>query len=187
MVAAKVNYEPIGQVLAPEEYDELPADSRRELVDGVLYVRSTPAPYHQDVVDAIKAFLSGLAPQTLRVTREIEIRLGDLLRRNPDLSVVRANGYDRRIPRLVPMQVVLAVEVVSPSSEHLDRDIKPGEYAKVGIPHFWRVDTTPELVINTFRLGDHDTYVQTGVFTGDDIVTAPGLHWAKFAINELPV
>jgi hypothetical protein len=49
------------------------------------------------------------------------------------------------------------------------------------------VDTTPELVINTFRLGDHHAYVQTGVFTGDDIVTAPGLLWAKFAPSELPV
>jgi Uma2 family endonuclease len=185
MVSTKVAYEAIGQLLSPGEYDALPPDSRREFVDAVILVRATPAPYHQDVVDVIKATLSGLAPKTLRVTREVEIRLGDTLRRNPDVSVVWADGYDRRVPRLLPGQVLLALEVVSPGSEHVDRDIKPAEYATAGIPHFWRVETTPEIVVSTFRLGDHRAYVQTGVFGGGDLITAPGLTWAQFAVSAL--
>ncbi len=36
--------------------------------------------------------------------------------------------------------VLLAVEIVSPSSERIDRWFKPLAYAKAGIPHLWRIE-----------------------------------------------
>lgn len=94
-------------------------------------------------------------------------------------------GFDADTPRVLPSQVVLAVEVVSRGSESTDRDVKPREYAAAGIEHYWRVEIDPEIVVNTFRLGDRATYVQTGVFSGDDVVAAPGLSWARLAVSEL--
>jgi Uma2 family endonuclease len=186
-LAIAPSFEPIGQLLSADEYDALPENSRRELVDGVVHVMATPTPWHQDVVDGLKAALARLVPRHLRVTREVEVRLGDLLRRNPDVLVVRAQGFDRRVPFLRPEQVVLAVEVVSPGSESTDRLVKPVEYALAGIPHYWRVETsTPySLDVHTYRLVDGARFVPTGKFSGDQVVAAPGLEWADFGVSEL--
>src|SRR5215475_13196203 len=46
--------EPIGRVLTPEEYDALPENSLRELVDGVIQMMATPTPLHQDVAIALR-------------------------------------------------------------------------------------------------------------------------------------
>jgi Uma2 family endonuclease len=177
--------EPIGQVLTPEEYDALPPNSRRELVDGVVRLMATPTPFHQDVANALRNALSLHRPPELRVTGEVEIRLAAGLRRNPDVVVVRAVGYDRRVPRVHPTQVVLAVEVVSPGSESTDREVKPHEYALAGIPHMWRVETDPEIEVHTFRLGDRASYFETGRFASGDVIDAQGIRWAKIAVSAL--
>jgi Uma2 family endonuclease len=176
--------EPIGQVLTPEEYDALPENSLREFVDGVVHVMATPCPLHQDVAFALRNALSRLRPADLRVTGEVEVRLTDSLRRNPDVVVVHARDYDRRVPRLLPEQVLLAVEIVSPGSESTDREVKPWEYARAGIPHYWRVEITREIVVHTFRLGDRG-YVESGVFARGDTISPPGLLWARVEVDKL--
>jgi Uma2 family endonuclease len=175
--------EPTGQVLTPEEYEALPPNSRRELVDGVVRLMATPTPCHQDVANALRNALSLHRPPELRVTGEVEVRLAAGLRRCPDVLVVRAVGYDRRVPRVDPTQVVLAVEVVGPGSESADRDVKPREYALAGIPHLWRVETDPEIEVHTFRLGDGASYFQTGRFARGDVIDAQGIRWAKITVS----
>jgi Uma2 family endonuclease len=181
------SFEPIGRVLTADEYDALPENPQRELVDGVIHVMATPTPWHQDVKIALINALRSAVPSTLRVTSEIEVRLDDLHRRNPDVLVVRAEGFNRRVPFLLPEQVVLAIEVVSPGSESTDRLVKPVEYARAGIAHYWRVETTDpySVDIHTYRLGDGPTFSHSGSFTGDQTMCAPGLEWAEFAVNEL--
>jgi Uma2 family endonuclease len=176
--------EPIGQVLTGDEYDALPENPRRELVDGVIRRMATPTFWHQEVVDALKAQLAAACPPELKVLREQEIRLGERLRRNPDLLVVQAAAYGRRRSRYLPSEVVLAIEVVSPGSETDDRREKPAQYAAGKIPHYWRVEIEPETVIHTFRLGNTG-YLETGIFTSGDKVLAPGLTWAAVNVAAL--
>lgn len=176
--------EPIGQVLTPEEYDALPENSRRELVDGVIHMMATPSFLHQEVAEALRGVLRRLKPDDLKVSGEVEISLRARLRRNPDAMVVAAAGYEKRACRVLPEHVVLAVEVVSPGSESTDREVKPREYAEAGIEHFWRVEIDPEIVVHTFRRGDHG-YVETGVFSAGDTVRAPGLLWAEVPVDDL--
>jgi Uma2 family endonuclease len=180
-------YEPVGQLLTGDEYDALPANPRRELVDGVVHVMASPSPLHQDVALDLRNQLRRLCPGDLRVTGEVEVRLSDDLRRNPDVMVVRASGYDRRVPRLLPVQVVLGVEIVSPGSESADRIHKPLEYAAAGIEHYWRVELGSGIVVNTHRLADTGEYVHTGVFTPGDVVHASGLGWATVDVAALGV
>jgi Uma2 family endonuclease len=177
-------FEPIGEVLTADEYDSLPENPRRELVDGVIHVMATPTPWHQEIVDGLKAALARLAPRHLRVTREIEVRLDDLIRRNPDVLVVQADGFSRRVPYLRPDQVVLAIEVVSPGSESTDRIAKPSQYARAGIPHYWRVESSPSVVVHTYHL-DGSTYVHTGAFGEAAVVSAADLEWAKIPVADL--
>jgi Uma2 family endonuclease len=153
ITAVALSIEPIGRLLSPDEYDALPENPRRELVDGVVHVMATPTPWHQDVKIALVNALRRLAPSWLRVTSEIEVRLDELQRRNPDVLLVRADGFSRRTPSLRPDQVVLAVEVVSPGSESMDRVAKPAQYAAAGIAHYWRIEIEPHVTIYTYRLG----------------------------------
>jgi len=47
-----------------------------------------------EVVDLLKGRLAAVCPDGLRIVREQEARLGELLRRNPDLMAVRASACD---------------------------------------------------------------------------------------------
>lgn len=177
--------EPVAIRLTAEEYAQLPPSSRMELVDGVLMVGETPTLRHQDVVDLLRWRLAAVCPEDLRIVREQEARLGEVLRRNPDLMAVRASACDPDGCSYKPADIVLAIEVVSPSSKTRDRIHKPGEYAEAGIAHYWRVETTPGVAVHTYRLGEHGSYLETGLFTPGDTVAAPGLSWAKVEVAAI--
>ncbi|WP_222851130.1 Uma2 family endonuclease [Phytoactinopolyspora mesophila] len=175
----------IGTVLKPEEYDALPENRFRELVDGVVHMMATPSGRHEKVAHRLISELERRVPSSLEVVGVQEIYLQDLLRRNPDVVVVTATAYgDGMRSSYSPSEVELAVEVVSPGSESTDRKVKPREYAEARIPHFWRVEITPDVEVHTFRLGD-ENYIETGVFTPGDTVSAPGLGWAAVAVADL--
>ncbi|MGK5518006.1 Uma2 family endonuclease [Micromonospora sp. URMC 107] len=54
---------------------------------------------------------------------------------------------------LMPDDVILAVEVVSPGTRRTDRFAKPGEYAAAGIPFYWRIEQDP-VHLYAYRRGD---------------------------------
>jgi Uma2 family endonuclease len=62
---------------------------------------------------------------------------------------------------------VLAVEIVSDSSESMDRVLKPALYAKAGIPFYWRIEVEDgALVVYTYKIDPVDeVYTQTGRWT----------------------
>ena len=148
-------------VLTAQQYDALPPNNRMELVDGVVTLMTPATRRHQIVVQKVRAALESGCPEELRIVWEQEIRLADLLRRNPD------------------------VEVVSPHTHVTDRLHKPAEYAAAGIEHYWRVETLPEVAVHTYRLADSGSYVASGVFTEGDTIGAPGLPWAKIQVSDL--
>ena len=80
-------------------------------------------------------------------------------------------------------QVVLAVEVVSPGSETTDRVVKPLQYAQAGIAHYWRIETEPQVVVVTYRLGAGPTYVHTGCSAPTP--PWPGLEWAAVEVSPI--
>lgn len=172
-------------VLTAQEYEALPPNSRMELVDGVLQVMTPPTRRHQRIVDAINAALIALCPSQLVIVREQEVRIGDLHRRTPDVMAVQVAADDLDIYGYEPRDVVLAVEVVSPGTQTIDRLHKPAEYATAGIEHYWRVEILPQVAVHTYRLADSGSYLRSGLFTEGDTVAAPGLSWAKMAVTEL--
>lgn len=117
---------------------------RRELHDGVVLVVPPPNDDHSWEVRAVDQALSAAAPDDVYILQNVGVHVG--LRRLyvPDLVVVyrdtafHDNGYD-------PGGVLLAVEVVSPSSVTLDRITKPAIYAEQGIPFYWRIEAEPRL------------------------------------------
>jgi Uma2 family endonuclease len=77
--------------------------------------------------------------------------------RIPDLTV-----WSEPQPRTVWLGVVdllLAIEIVSPSSEAIDEVVKRREYALAGIPRYWVVDRDPAQTVTMYELGP-ETYLE---------------------------
>ncbi len=172
-------------MLTAAEWEDTPDAADWELVDGIVRPRAVPTPAHERVKTRLLELLARLAMPSMAVVMDFELRLDDLLRRRPDLLVVRTAGVDHEARRVDPEQVILAVEVVCTGSETTDRKHKPIEYADYDLPHFWRVETTSEVGLHTYRLGENSHFLETGLFRRDDLVFDPTLKWASFELTEL--
>lgn len=168
-----------------KEYESLPPNPRVELVDGVVQVMTPATRRHQIIVKKLSTALDTVCPDHLRVAWEQEIHLGSLHRRNPDVMVVDAESDDLDRYSYHPADVLLAIEVVSPGTQTIDRLHKPAEYAAAHIEHYWRIEITPKLAVHTYRLGEAGRYLESGLFTEGDTVAAPGLPWAAVEVDTL--
>jgi hypothetical protein len=75
-----------------------------------------------------------------------------------------------------PEHVLLVAEIVSPGSETTDRIVKLDQYARSGIPFYWRVELTPAgiPVVYSYLLDSASRRYRDGeVFTGLIKATVP--------------
>ncbi|MBL8960400.1 MAG: Uma2 family endonuclease [Gemmatimonadetes bacterium] len=121
----------------------LPDDGKRyELVDGELLVSPSPSRPHQRVV---MEFTLALAPWARAHGLELcaapaEIAFTPARAVQPDLFVVPcADGKWIRDARELT-RLVLAIEVLSPSTAHVDRGHKKRVYMEQGVAEYWIVD-----------------------------------------------
>jgi Uma2 family endonuclease len=172
-------------VVTPEEYESLPENRLLELVDGVVHVMTPLTRRHQRIILRLIQALERLCPPELVAVNDQELRMNDDLRRVPDIMVIKAeaDGLDRYW--FAPADVLIAVEVVSPHTETVDRLHKPAEYAAAGVQYCWRIEPRPALEVHTFQLSPHGAYAFTGKFVEGDVVAAAGLPWAKVPVSEL--
>lgn len=132
-----------------EEFFALPEDqgTRVELIDGGLHVSPAPGRRHQQVLHRIQLGLDAALPGGLGVEPGINVRLNDRRVVIPDLAVVTDPGADGVYA--VAENMLLAVEIISPSSRAYDKALKRQLYAEAGVPYYWLVDpaSTPPSVI----------------------------------------
>lgn len=149
-----------------DDLDALPEDGiRRELIDGVLFVSPSPTNIHQTVAARLVVALEEGRPPEFDVTQGVEVQISRRRSLIPDVLVALDAAAARGPAKFAPDEVVLAIEIVSPSSRSLDRILKPALYAQAGIPFYWRVETKSGLVAHTHRLDpDHEVYIATGEF-----------------------
>jgi Uma2 family endonuclease len=150
-----------------EEYERLPADDgvRRELIDGVLHVSPSPIDPHQTLAMLLGAVLYRSAPRHLfHVTQGVEVKLDERVRFIPDVLAVRASAR-RPTARYLARDLVLAVEIESPSSGRMDRITKPAHYHRAGVPHYWRIELGKAAKLITYGAADTG-YLITGEHTG---------------------
>jgi Uma2 family endonuclease len=166
-VTAAVNHHfPAPGDWTTDDLDRLPEDGkRRELIDGVLIVAASPTTKHQGIAGRLMVALDAICPSHLYVTQGVEIRINERRSLTPDVLVVRADAARDNPSHYPPGQVVLAVEIVSPSSQEMDRVRKPALYARAAIPCYWRIETTPEIVVHAGELAPNaDVYQPVGSF-----------------------
>lgn len=128
----------------------LPNDGNRyEVVDGELLVTPSPTFHHQDAVFALawrlKPFVDASGSGYLSLS-PADIELDERTLVQPDLFVFELPG-GRRPERWKDItRLLLAVEVLSPSTARADRHVKRRRYQRHGIPEYWIVDLDARLL-----------------------------------------
>ena len=138
-----------GLVKKPATYADLervPAHMVAEIFDGELYATPRPALPHTHAASVLGVEIGGPfhrgwgGPGGWWILDEPELHLGhDVL--VPDLAGWRKS----RLP-VVPDAPALnlapdwACEIISPSTEGIDRGLKLAVYAREGVPHLWLVN-----------------------------------------------
>jgi Uma2 family endonuclease len=148
-----------------EDVLKLPDDAPRvELRDGVMIVVPSPTGRHQNIGNLLWAWFRQHAPIMFEPLTAVGVAVTHRDTFEPDVILLRRpveetnHYYDAE-------QVVIAVEVVSPSTRRRDRLDKPAEYAAAGIPHYWRIEQDPvhvfayDLVDGQYKLAVDSTEV----------------------------
>ncbi|MBI4942353.1 MAG: Uma2 family endonuclease [Actinobacteria bacterium] len=151
-----------------DDVDALPDDGLQyELVDGMLLVTPAPTPRHQLALMRLLGQLHDAAQtaDALVLPAPVDWRPHRRTSLQPDIVVLRRADYDPE--RLTP-DLLLAVEILSPSTRRKDQLLKRSAYEDAGVASYWMVDpAVPSIVALDLVDG---RYVVTGEARGNEEV-----------------
>ncbi len=137
-------------VLTYKDYEALPADRRRyELHEGELSVTPAPSPKHQQVIGNLFVVLfhhvksRGLGEIFVS---PIDCILSDVTIVQPDIVHVETVRLPAISARGIEGPPTLVVEILSPSTIQIDRNVKFQLYARHGVPYYWIVDPNAQSI-----------------------------------------
>ncbi len=144
--------------LTVDDLLERPEDGwRYELVDGSLIMSPPPTMRHDTANSELLEAVMDAARPTYKVRKtDIGIHLDDGTYFIPDIVVLRTDA-DLSGPGFRPQDVVLVVEVVSPTNAANDLVLKRHVYARHGIRHYWLLDSRGELRMTVLELDGSGT------------------------------
>ncbi|MEP6765822.1 MAG: Uma2 family endonuclease [Gemmatimonadaceae bacterium] len=126
-----------------EMLDALPDDGQRyEIIDGELFVTPSPGEAHQDVAGQLFArlilYINGTGFGKSMISPS-DVRRGDRKRNRvqPDVYVVRVTNGKRPTYPYDLHDLLLAVEVSSPSNAFLDYQVKRDLYLRENVGEYW--------------------------------------------------
>ena len=181
------------QKLSFEEYLSYDDGTNKhyELVDGQL-IESKAASFKQsDIIDFISGCFKAIARQ---YKLDIKVKTGDVGVRTginsclvPDVSVIDGQvwkSYRRDESAVIEDGLLLAVEVVSPGAEQIERDYtdKAKEYRSSSIPEYWIVDPIEQKI--TVGVLDKEGYTKT-VFSNDEAIASPTFPELKVTAGQI--
>jgi Uma2 family endonuclease len=128
--------------LTYDDYAAIPSDGQiYQIVDGDVYVTPAPSPFHQRASKRLERQLEAHFEAGGRgevFNAPIDLILSDHDVMQPDLVVVTDPRTVTR--RAIEAPPALVVEVLSPSSVKLDRQVKARRLAAFGVPQCWVLD-----------------------------------------------
>jgi len=152
---------------------DIPEDGLRyELLDGMLLVSPPAAFGHYSAAFELGVLLKAALGDEWRIACNPGVSMGSRNYREPDLVVVHPRAVAQKLADAEAGDVLLVVEAMSPRSVTDDRLVKPAQYARARIPHYWRLEQRGAPVLITHAL-DGETYRETGRFTDQVAIDEP--------------
>ncbi len=130
----------------------LPDDGRRyELIDGQLVVTSAPSGGHQVAVTTLLLRIGPVLKQAADTSARIlvspaDISLGEEEILQPDLFIYLAETGRQLTEWSDISSLLVAIEILSPSTARYDRGLKRLRYQRALVPEYWIVDLDGRLV-----------------------------------------
>lgn len=163
-----------------EEYRNLPEHVHAEIIHGTLYVMSRPAPRHANAASVLGAEINGPfqrgrgGPGGWWILDEPEIHFTAKEPVIPDLAGWRVERMpalpDTAYFELAPDWVC---EVLSRTTEKLDRDVKLPLFAEHGVRHVWLVDPIDKRLEVYTRYADEPRWREVRMYTSGPVRAAP--------------
>ncbi|MFE4873855.1 Uma2 family endonuclease [Streptomyces sp. NPDC056682] len=150
-----------------EDVLQLPEDARNriELVGGSLMMSPAPGYPHQRVSRRLANLLDAAAEAAgapVEIFEAVNVVVPDGLL-IPDIAIVDAAAAAAAEATTDAHDVLVVVEIASPSTRVADRKMKPHLYAAAGIAHYWRVELEPAPRIYFGELRPGGLYVDQAV------------------------
>ena len=127
-----------------DELDDLPDDGNRyEVIDGELFVTPAPMRVHQRLQMELILLLGPYAKscELALFAAPTAVRASAVTEVQPDLLAISRTADVSEDGRRIRMPALwLAVEILSPSTERLDRGRKRKAYLGNGVREYWIVD-----------------------------------------------
>jgi Uma2 family endonuclease len=170
-----------------EDYLNLPDDGKvYQIIAGEVFMTPVPTPKHQIITGRIWSALSmfvhacGLG-EVIFAPCDVVLSDEDVVQ--PDILFVSAQRGHIIQERYISGPPDLVVEVLSPSTEKLDRVLKRQLYERYGVKELWFV-SPEEREIQVWRLTE-DGFVEYGRFGGGETVTSPFLAGFQLEVKEI--
>ena len=171
------------------EIEALPPNMVGEIIFGALHAHPRPAPRHGVASGELRAELTGPfrkgqgGPGGWIFIDEPELRLG------PHIVVPDIAGWRRERLTPFPETAFIATppdwlcEVLSPSTQAIDRTDKLAVYAEYGVMHCWYVDPLARTLEVLALTGGK--WLLAATFKNADLVTAPPFEAHTFRLDVL--
>lgn len=161
-----------------EDYCNLPADNRYEIIEGEIYMVPAPVPFHQRVSRRIHSKLERFVEENeLGETfySPIDVVYSDTNIVQPDIVYIAKENASIIGEKYIDGAPDLVIEILSPSTEQKDRTMKLKLYSKFGVKEYWIVSPQGRTIEKytqleeTLQLSETFTIQQTmhsGLFPG---------------------
>ncbi|HHP7231528.1 MAG TPA: Uma2 family endonuclease [Xenococcaceae cyanobacterium] len=172
------------------KYDD-GTNNRYELVNRKLVLMPPASFLHSDIVEFIADLIKAICRENeldIKVkTGDVGVRTGIDSSRIPDIAVIDGQiwqSYQRDKSAVIEAGLMLAVEVVSPGTEQIERDYveKVAEYQNSGVVEYWIVDPIGKKI--TVLVLEKDGYHQT-VFVGTDAILSATFSMMQITAAEI--
>src|SRR5579875_2257037 len=160
-------------------WETLPDDGNRyEVIDGVLYMSTSPSSFHQWIIGQIYLMLRtqiDAAGVGVTFLPPLGVFMPGCDPVEPDLIVVRREDLGIVRTRIEGVPALL-VEVLSPSNAGNDTDVKRHAYARAGVPEYWIVrPARRDVIVYTQPDGSLGDYTQSNHITPGMELRSPTL------------
>jgi Uma2 family endonuclease len=121
---------------------EDPPGVRLELVNGEIAVTPSPTPSHSSIDTILRIILGNhiRAHDLGKLYGDVDTILDDFNVRRPDILYFAKSRLHLVGEKAMEGPPDLCIEILSPSSERIDRKVKFEQYRKAGVAHYWIVD-----------------------------------------------
>jgi Uma2 family endonuclease len=170
------------------DWEQIPPDDNRyEVIDGVLYMSTSPSLFHQWVVFCIVEWFGVPAKKRglgVSFFAPVGVLMPGCQPVQPDFVFVsQANAsilHDKRI-RGVPD---LIIEILSPGNPDFDLDIKLDAYARYGVPEY-AIAFPRQHEVRLYSLEGPGVYGEPRIFRGEDVLTFACMPGVECRVRDL--